>query len=111
MFNLSNLMDHAIALQRGPRSCSGPFFLIIFFFGVVCFLVFVSLWCLLFFTCGVNAYYCFLCIATIPSTLLLSFLCATIVTCFGYLLFHISIVIVVFLYVISICNIFTFCIL
>jgi hypothetical protein len=46
-----------------------------------------------------------------PSTLLLLFLCATIVPCFGYLLFHTSIVIVLFLYVMSICIVFTFCIL
>ncbi len=61
MFNLSNLMHHTIALQRSL----GPIFLIIFFFCVVCFLVFVSLCCFLFFARDVNAYYCFLCIATI----------------------------------------------
>ncbi len=67
MFNFSNLMHHAIALQRGPRSCLGHIFFIIFFlccvFLHVC--LSLSLCCLLVFARGVNAYYYFLCIATI----------------------------------------------
>jgi len=92
-------------------------------FCVVCFLMFVSRGCLLFFKCGVKAYYCFhsqncyfaslptTIVSQFPFTVWLLFLCATIATCFRYLLLHTSIVIVLYLYVIKVVlvSLFAFC--